>query len=457
MVFVTVYGNLTAFSASTGARLYSVVVCQGNDAAAAPLVSGAVVVSSCRSGARVTASNATSGAPIWATSVSGSSNDIWGPPALITYNFRTIVVFATIGGAISGYDLLMGSHVVTLNSAGGGVSVSGGQGRGAVVVANSGSVVYAAFDLVAPSSARPAAIVGLDVSNGATTMTATTPGGGYIGRGSMALSSTGVLYTYVNEGARVAAVSTTANSTVLWTFRMNDQESYRDIYSGPLVAPDGSVFVRDDRALGGARLYVLDGATGVQKWNYSLPGGCVRNSPIIAHGGLYVAGYSTVLKLVDVSASVTPAPSATPSNLPSATMAASSAAPVPSPSQAAASGAPMPFVARVIMTLRINGLNSGPINQDFGKENVLFVSCSQTAEPLQSNGVATGGLPDVMLHAYLCCRPGCPPVLATYIINRSVRCLSARAQLSFPLLFAHGLRYRFWLLLLLSDHGCRTR
>lgn len=360
MVFVNVASNLTAFSASTGARLYSVIVCPfGQLASTAPLVTGNMVLSSCRDWARITANNATSGAELWTQSVFGSSNSIYGPPALITYNFRTLVAFATIGGAISAYDIMSGSQVISMNSANGGVMVSGGQARSATIVANSGSVVYSAFDVVSWSSSSPWAIVGVDVSTGQTTMRAKTPGDGYIGRGSMALGANNVLYTYANEGARVAAVSTTANNSVLWTYRLNDQVGSRAIYSSPLVSPDGSVFARDDQALGGgAKLYLLDGNTGAQLWNYTLPGAAIRNSPVIAHGGLYLGGSGSVVKLVDIAATVTPAPSASPSKMPSPSMAASMSPAAASPSQAPPSGAPLPFVAKVSTIIRINGLAS---------------------------------------------------------------------------------------------------
>lgn len=379
MVFVNVASNLTAYSASTGARLYSVIVCPfGQLASTAPLVTGNMVLSSCRDWARITANNPTSGAELWTQSVFGPSNSIYGPPALISYNFRTLVAFATIGGAISAYDILSGSQVISMNSADGGVQVSSGQARSATIVANSGSVVYSAFDAVSWSSSSPWAIVGVDVSTGQTTMRAKTPGDGYIGRGSMALGANNVLYTYVNEGARVAAVSTTANNSVLWTYRLNDQVGYRAIYSSPLVSPDGSVFVRDDQAPdGGAKLYLLDGNTGAQLWNYTLPGAAIRNSPVIAHGGLYVGGSGSVVKLVDIAATVTPAPSASPSKMPSPSMAASMSPAAASPSQAPPSGAPLPFVAKVSTTIRINGLASTMVPFAGSLSMNLYVSATE--------------------------------------------------------------------------------
>lgn len=379
MVFVNVASNLTAYSASTGARLYSVAVCTFNNVAgASPVVSGDMVFSSCQDSARITANNVTTGAQLWSASIFGSSNTIYATPALVTYNSRSLVAFATAGGAMSAYDAMTGSGVIAMQSSSGGVKVSAGQARSATVTSNSGSVVYSAFDAVGSSSSSPWAIVGVDVGTGLTTVKAKTPGGGYIGRGSLALGSNNVLYTYVNEGASVAAVSTTADDTVLWTFQMNNQVGGRAIYSSPLVGPDGNVFVRDDEAVGGgARLYLLNGVTGAQLWNYTLPGAAIRNSPVIAHGGLYVGGFGSVAKLVDVAATVTPAPSATPSNMVSPTMAASMSPAAVSPSQAAPSSAFQPFVAKVAATVRVNGLPSESAPFGGALSMALYVSDDQ--------------------------------------------------------------------------------
>lgn len=367
LVVVGVSAQLLAFDVATGAqRWISPSPCGPHGAVFSPpvLAPGNVVLVGCENNQAFTAVDGTSGTVLLTRYVFGpEGGSVYGAPALVTANSVAALVFITSGGIMNAWAV-DGSPLSQFGSALGGKTL-GGQGRSSPVISNDGTVAYAMLDVV---STGGSAVVGVNVASGATVFATPAPGAGYLGAGGLALMPNGNLVLYSTSGGlQVYAVAPQANGTGLLLWRANTDltgSSFTSMYGAPLVTADGStVFVRT------SSLIALNGATGAQAWAVPLGGNAIRSSPVIAHGGLYVGGGSSLFKLVSAAATVTPFPS---SPNPAATASGTMAAPPPNGS-ASPSTSPLPgaFDVRVCLPLRVTGVPAAALSADFMASNEL--------------------------------------------------------------------------------------